>query len=150
LQAGPVAVGWRDPPATEAGRPTTRIANMTLHSPIPVLRIFDEAKAREHYVGFLGFKIDWEHRFGDNFPLFSQISRDGCVIYLSEHHGDACPGAAMRIQVTGLEDFCRDLVAKNYKYSKPGIEEVPWGQRETTIADPFGNKITFFEPLAGK
>jgi hypothetical protein len=60
---------------------------MTLHSPIPVLRIFDEAKAREHYVGFLGFKIDWEHRFGDNFPLYCQISRDACIIHLSEHHG---------------------------------------------------------------
>jgi hypothetical protein len=50
--------------------------------------------------------------------------------------------------VTGLEDFCRDLVVKEYKYSKPGIVEAPWGQRETTIADPFGNKITFCEPIA--
>ena len=29
----------------------------------PILRIFDEAKAREFYVDFLGFKVDWEHRF---------------------------------------------------------------------------------------
>ena len=27
----------------------------------PILRIFDEAKAKEFYVGFLGFNIDWEH-----------------------------------------------------------------------------------------
>jgi hypothetical protein len=27
----------------------------------PILRIFDEAKARELYVDFLGFTIDWEH-----------------------------------------------------------------------------------------
>ena len=26
---------------------------------IPVLRILDEAKAKEFYVDFLGFKIDW-------------------------------------------------------------------------------------------
>jgi uncharacterized glyoxalase superfamily protein PhnB len=120
---------------------------MTFHPPIPVLRIFDAAKAREHYVGFLGFKIDWEHRFGDNFPLYLQISRDACVMHLSEHHGDACPGTAIRIQVTGLEDFCRDLVAQDYKFAKPGLMKVPWGQREMTIADPFGNKIIFFEPL---
>jgi hypothetical protein len=25
---------------------------------IPILRIFDEAKAREFYVGFLGFQVD--------------------------------------------------------------------------------------------
>jgi hypothetical protein len=25
----------------------------------PILRIFDEAKAKEFYIGFLGFKADW-------------------------------------------------------------------------------------------
>jgi hypothetical protein len=29
---------------------------------IPILRIFDEAKAKEFYVDFLGFKIDWGNR----------------------------------------------------------------------------------------
>jgi len=29
----------------------------------PILRILDEAKAREFYVDFLGFNVDWEHRF---------------------------------------------------------------------------------------
>jgi hypothetical protein len=37
---------------------------------IPVLRIFDEAKAREFYIGFLGFKIDVEHRFEPGAPLY--------------------------------------------------------------------------------
>ena len=35
---------------------------MTFHDPTPVLRTFDEAKAREFYFGFLGFQVDWEHR----------------------------------------------------------------------------------------
>ena len=29
----------------------------------PILRIFDIAKAREFYLDFLGFAVDWEHRF---------------------------------------------------------------------------------------
>ncbi len=29
----------------------------------PILRIFDIAKAREFYLGFLGLSVDWEHRF---------------------------------------------------------------------------------------
>lgn len=33
---------------------------------IPLLRIFSVEKAKEFYVGFLGFTIDWEHRFDDN------------------------------------------------------------------------------------
>ena len=30
---------------------------------IPVLRIFSVDKAKEFYIDFLGFQIDWEHRF---------------------------------------------------------------------------------------
>lgn len=35
----------------------------------PILRIFDIAKAHEFYIGFLGFEVQWEHRFDDNAPL---------------------------------------------------------------------------------
>ena len=30
---------------------------------VPVFRIFSLEKAREFYLDFLGFKVDWEHRF---------------------------------------------------------------------------------------
>lgn len=39
------------------------------HKVIPILRIFDEAKAREFYIDWLGFSVDWEHRFNSNTPL---------------------------------------------------------------------------------
>ena len=29
---------------------------------VPIIRIFDIAKAHEFYLGFLGFAVDWEHR----------------------------------------------------------------------------------------
>ena len=67
---------------------------MTLSSPTPILRIFDEKKAKEFYVTFLGFSVDWEHRFSDDSPLYMQVARDGCVIHLSEHYGDSTPGGA--------------------------------------------------------
>jgi len=35
---------------------------------IPILRIFSFEKAREFYVEFLGFTVDWEHRFDADFP----------------------------------------------------------------------------------
>lgn len=108
----------------------------------PILRIFDEAKAKEFYIDFLGFKIDWEHRFEDTLPLYMQISKDGSVIHLSEHHGDCSPGAQVRIETNELEGFHEQLLAKRYKYARPGIEEMPWG-REMSIADPFGNRLTF-------
>ena len=108
----------------------------------PILRIFDEAKAREFYVEFLGFKVDWEHRFEPGLPLYMQVSREGCVLHLSEHHGDATPGAGIRIETTDLDALHRELSQKAYKYSRPGIDEQPWG-RDMSIRDPFGNRLTF-------
>jgi uncharacterized glyoxalase superfamily protein PhnB len=113
----------------------------------PILRVFDEAKAREFYVDFLGFTIDWEHRFGHNFPLYVQISRDDCTLHLSEHHGDCSPGAAIRIETAVLDDLLAELRARDYKYAKPDIEQAPWGERLLSVRDPFGNRLTFFERI---
>ncbi len=114
----------------------------------PILRIFDEAKARESYIDFLGFKVDWEHRFENGLPLYMQISKDGCIIHLSEHHGDCSPGAAIRIETDELEAFQKQLLAKNYKFARPGIEQMPWGTRDMSIADPFGNRLTFANAIS--
>ncbi|MEM6436951.1 MAG: glyoxalase superfamily protein, partial [Cyanobacteria bacterium P01_D01_bin.115] len=43
---------------------------MSLAKTTPILRIFDEAKAKEFYVDFLGFQVDWEHRFQPGMPLY--------------------------------------------------------------------------------
>ena len=109
----------------------------------PILRIFDETTAREFYVDFLGFTVDWEHRFEPGLPLYMQVSKHDCIIHLSEHHGDGCPGAAMRIETDELEGFHRELTAKRYKFARPGIHEMPWGTTDMTVTDPFGNRLTF-------
>jgi uncharacterized glyoxalase superfamily protein PhnB len=111
----------------------------------PILRMFDVAKAREFYLDFLGFTVDWEHRFEDGFPLYMQISKGACAIHLSEHHGDGSPGAAIRIETDELDAFCGDLQASGYKYFRPSIEQMPWG-REMSVRDPFGNRLTFHGP----
>jgi hypothetical protein len=46
---------------------------------IPVLRIFDIAKAGEFYLDYLGFHIDWDHRFDDNAPLDCQRHSDSVL-----------------------------------------------------------------------
>lgn len=61
---------------------------------------------------------------------------------LSEHYGDASPGAAIRIATTDLESFHAELAAKNYKYAGPGIESQPWG-KDMSVRDPFGNRLIF-------
>jgi catechol 2,3-dioxygenase-like lactoylglutathione lyase family enzyme len=114
----------------------------------PILRVFDIDKANEFYLGYLGFQIRWEHRFGDDFPLYLEVGRDGCQLHLSEHHGDATPGSAVRIPVEDIASFHEELRAKDYRFAKPGLEETPWGTREISVTDPFGNRLIFFEASA--
>lgn len=111
---------------------------------IPVLRSFDEAKAREFYIDFLGFSVDWEHRQGRNAPLYMQISRGDLQLHLSEHHGDASPGMTIFARVEGIEALHDELIAKNYRHNRPGLETQSWG-REVLVNDPFGNRIRFCE-----
>ncbi|GGC95271.1 glyoxalase superfamily protein [Aquisalinus flavus] len=120
----------------------------TFGPPTPILRIFDEAKAREFYLDFLGFEITFEHRFGDNFPLYMGIHRGECHLHLSEHPGDCTPGARVRVPVADLRAYIRGLREKDYRYAKPGEpEEMPWGEIAISIGDAFGNRLTFFETL---
>lgn len=114
---------------------------------VPVLRIFDVAKAREFYLDFLGFQVDWEHRHADDLPLYMQVSRGSLVLHLTEHHGDACPGSTVYVYATGLEALHGELAGKRYRYNRLGLEEQPWGMRELTVHDPFGNRIRFGEKL---
>ncbi len=69
---------------------------------VPVLRIPDVNKAKEFYLDWLGFTLDWEHGFGENFPLYFQVLREGIILHFTEHFGDCIPGARIRIQIPVL------------------------------------------------
>ncbi|MBY2999234.1 glyoxalase superfamily protein [Rhizobium leguminosarum] len=115
-----------------------------IEPPMPIFRIFSVEKAMEFYCGFLGFHLDWEHRFGENFPLYCQVSRDGMALHLSEHSGDASPGAKAFVRVANVRAYHAELSGKDYRYMKPGVEQAPWGL-EMTVIDPFSNRIAFCE-----
>lgn len=112
---------------------------------IPVLRIFDEEKAKEFYLEFLGMTIDWEHRFEENFPLYLQVSKGNLVLHLSEHSGDCTPGSKVFINTVSLDELHKEISAKNYKYNRPTIDVASWGARGFTVTDPFSNKLVFNE-----
>lgn len=121
---------------------------MKLERSIPILRMFDVEKAREFYLGYLGFSVDFEHRFHDDAPLFMGISRDGLPIFLSEHHGDGTPGTYVRIDMTGIDELHAELAAKKYKYMNAGVVEQEWGTRELCVYDPFGNRLIFSQRIS--
>ncbi len=49
----------------------------------------------------------------------------------------------MRIQVDNVRGFHAELIAKTYRYAKPGIEHTPWGTLDVSVKDPFGNRLVF-------
>lgn len=112
---------------------------------VPILRIFDEVKAREFYCGFLGFGVDWEHRFEAGTPLYMQVSRGRIQLHLSEHHGDGTPGSYVFVEIADAQALHRELSQQAYKYNRPGIERMPWGALQVSVIDPFNNKIHFNE-----
>lgn len=117
---------------------------------IPILRIFDIDKARQFYIDWLGFRIDWEHRSEPDLPIYLQISRQGFRLHLSEHHGDACPGAKVFVVTADIHDLHRELTEKRYAYNRPAIEDAPWGAKTIEVTDPFGNRLLFNEYPAGE
>lgn len=135
---------WNVLVAKIENEPPTTSAAVSFGPAIPILRIFDVAKAKEFYLDFLGFTLDWEHRFGDNFPLYCQVSRSGLTLHLSEHSGDASPGARVFVRMKGIDALHKELHGKDYRFMKPGIEHQDWG-REVMVIDPFSNRISFCE-----
>lgn len=120
---------------------------MDVFPPIPIFRIFDVAKAREFYLDFLGFAVNWEHRFEAGAPLYMEIARGQCRIHLSEHFGDATPGSSIRVEVPDIEALHRELTEKKYRHARPGLDDTPYDTREVRVGDPFGNRLIFYKNL---
>ncbi|MEP6567292.1 MAG: glyoxalase superfamily protein, partial [Mesorhizobium sp.] len=80
-------------------------------------------------------------------PLYTGVSRDGCVLHLSEHHGDGAPGSHIRIETDDIAGLHHELTARNYRFARPGLEQTPWKTKEVTVTDPFGNRLTFYEDV---
>jgi catechol 2,3-dioxygenase-like lactoylglutathione lyase family enzyme len=111
----------------------------------PILRFFDEAKAKEFYVDYLGMTVDWEHRFEPQLPLYMQVSRAALVLHLSEHHGDGTPGTHVLINTIELAEFHAELLAKSdVGHNRPGLDTDEIGTW-VVVHDPFGNVLKFLE-----
>lgn len=119
---------------------------MKLQPATPLFRIFDEALARQFYIDWLGFKVDWEHRFSPCSPIYFQVSRDSAVFHLTGHYGDCTPGSKAFIIIDDVEALHAELHSRPNPNMMPGIEDAPWNARTIDVTDPFGNRICFSQP----
>lgn len=116
-----------------------------VRSSIPVLRMFDEAKAKAFYLSYLGFKIDWEARFSPTAPLYMQIHLGDAILHLNGHATEAAPIAEVNIPILGLQNYCDYLNAKGAEYPQAVAVDPRYQGRNTdlNIWDPFGNYLVF-------
>jgi uncharacterized glyoxalase superfamily protein PhnB len=112
---------------------------------IPTLRILDYAKAIEFYIDYLGFNIDWEHRFGETDPIYMQLTKNGLTLHLSENKRFQT-GIIIFVESKGILEFEKELVSRNTSII-PKVEKTNWQTLQMEIEDPFGNLLRFNESI---
>ncbi len=127
----------------------------------PCLYIKSYEEAVRYYVDFLGFKIDFEWRHEEGFPVLMGVSRgespgiaDGeLALHLTEHK-EVPEGIGIGLDVEDVYVFYDDLKCRNPDALEAaggthhGTELVdqPWGKTELHLLDPFGNHLNFTSP----
>lgn len=112
---------------------------------VPVFRIHDEALAREFYLDYLGFAIEWQHRFEPGMPLYARVRRADTVLDLSEHHGDGTPGSVTWVPIRDAQILLAEFSERPHRRLRPAIEYDAPGGPTIEVTDPFGNVIRFCE-----
>ena len=123
--------------------------SFSFESSIPVLRMLDEKKTKAFYLDYLGFEVEWEHRFTLESPsssLYMQIRQGASVLHLNGHADDQAPTTEVRIPVHGLEEYCQWLGGKSNGGEKPEVVDPRYEGRKTdmNLIDPSGNLIVFW------
>ena len=121
----------------------------TLGSSIPVLRMLDEENSKRFYVGFLGYEIEWEHRFRDSpeSPLYMQLRQGASVLHLNGHADQDAPTAEVRVPVRHLGAFCQTLRERSGNQVMDAVDPRNEGRStDLNLYDPSGNLIVFWSP----
>lgn len=110
---------------------------------VPVLRMFSAEQTLLFYVDYLGFTVDWEHRFAPGLPLYVQVSRSRLVLHLSEHHGDGSPNTVVWAPVADVYRLRDELHARPDARQRPGVDAERPGGPTMDVTDPDGNVLRF-------
>jgi catechol 2,3-dioxygenase-like lactoylglutathione lyase family enzyme len=98
---------------------------------VPILRVADVDQALPWWRR-LGFIEVFRHQFEARLPRFVGIRRDDCLIYLSEHPGDASGPSLIYLWIADIDEVAAEFGAT--------VTEMPWA-RDCEITDPDGNRI---------
>ena len=112
---------------------------------IPILRVVDALQSERFYCEVLSFTKDWEHSFGEGFPLYVQVSRGPLTLHLSEHE-DAGQSTNLCIGVLDVDAVYASFTNRGLK-----TESIPtdrdYGVRDFSFKDPDGHHLVFCTQL---
>jgi len=112
---------------------------------IPTFRILDYEKAIKFYVDFLGFNLDWEHRFSETEPVYMQVSKNGLTLHLTENTRFQTE-VIVFVETKGIVGYYMEISKKDA--SIPKVSSTPWQTKQMEIEDPFGNLLRFNEKIS--
>ena len=113
---------------------------------VPILRVEDARTSMEFYRDVLGFTVDWEHKFAEDFPLYAQVSRPPLFLHLSEHQGGGTVGAEFFVRVPDVDAVYADIVKRGHTPESPPHDQ-EYGMRDFLVVDPDGHSITLGTPV---
>ena len=108
----------------------------------PLFFVADVERARDFYVGILGFTEKWNFA-EDGKLLVAQVNRAECEIILCSQWPKKNGKGMLFVSLTDA-----DYAALSTELSAKGapVEEGWWGYRSLIVTDPDGNELYFPEP----
>jgi hypothetical protein len=115
----------------------------------PVFSILDYHEAMAFYIGWLGFRIDWEDQPKKApTPVYIQVSKGDIVLHLQLYQGANPPLSKAIAEIRGLPFYHQQLLQQHNAPQQPMLEKAFWNEKVlgTEVIDPFGNTLVFYEP----
>lgn len=130
-------------PRPRTAQATPVVPPARLDTAVPILRIRSLDESIAHYIGVLGFKLDWKDE-----ACIACVSRDQCRLMLCEgDQGHA--GGWVWIGTGDVRRLHAELVARGARIRQQPTNH-PWAC-ELQVEDPDGNVIRFGSPsIAGE
>ncbi len=114
---------------------------MKIAQPTPELQVPDVASAQIYYRDRLGFEIKWTMDDGE----IGAVAHGPCAIFFRRTEGEPSTGT--------FWIFADDVDAAHDALQERGaaiidpIGDKPWGMRQFTVEDAFGNRFHFHHDL---
>ena len=108
-----------------------------LTSVTPVIPVLDAANAIRFYTEQLGFTLAFEQ------GPYAGVVRDGVEVHLDAVVNEGAGKMTCRFATQEVDELYAELEPKGVIDPDEPIRTTPWGARQFSVLDGFGNRLTF-------